>query len=458
MAIHEVRFTGGRTGDAPLTWGQKCIWAEAKWFAPEHVQFNMRQIIDIPEPTSLADVLVGLQVLLQRREPLRTIYPISAAGEPYQHVPAEGSIEVAEYSVPAGEAGSVAVDLAAEFQRKPFVLDDFPFRAAIVTSDGRPRYLVIAVFHMAADGWDMQNIARETERLLAAPAMAVDSTPLSSRMHPLDYAEHERGAAGRMVSERSMRYWRRQLVDAPVDMFRGRALAPEPSRFVEVYIESEALAVALYFLSRELRASQETVFLAIAAALLAGIGGEKKAFFLAWCHNRITPAEMNATGSVAQDSPITIDVTSADLRELVRRTWCAAVPAYAAAKHDPAQVAVAVAQIEQERERSVDLSCNINVMPLETSGIEPQIAGLDSRAALDLISSIRADTRIIRVLGTSQDRIGRRFYLRAHGSRKKVMTFLRADTAVLSRSEIISFLRDIEESSVRELACLLAGR
>ncbi|MFJ3640778.1 condensation domain-containing protein [Streptomyces sp. NPDC090108] len=444
MTYHEIRFTGNRTGDAPLTWGQQCIWDEAKWFAPHHEHFNLKAVIEVPEGVGLPGVLGALRDFIEDRESLRTTYPTDSQGVPYQHVPMGGSLSVVEESFPAEEARSAARALAERLQGTPFSLDEFPVRAGIIASGSSPRFLILVIFHLAADIWDMRNVVSEMKQLLASPDGARGT--VTARDHPFDEAQRAQEPRGRAVSERALKHWRAQLAHAPVDMLAGRAATPESSRFQEIYIGSEALSIAIHALARRLRVTPTVVFLAVASIAMGDLGGQSRAFFLLGCHNRFTARDRMATGTVSQDSPVTVDLSGGDFRKVVQRVWSAGLSAYASAKWDPTAVAAAVEEAERQRGERVDLSCNVNVdLEAGAGAAEPE-----SPAGAEFVQELRHRTRIVKELGTSQDRTGRRFFLRASTYSKEIIVSLRADTTVLSSSDIVKFLEDMEELAVRE--------
>ncbi|MEV0693851.1 condensation domain-containing protein [Streptomyces sp. NPDC050388] len=441
---HSVRFSGQRTGDAPLTWGQQWLWEEVEKFAPHHEHLNLSEVVDVPEGVSLPDVLTALQRLLEQWESVRTTYSVGPSGEPQQHVPSGGTLDVVERTARAEEARSAAHALAAALRSVPFPLDGFPIRAGVVTSEGCPRHLVIVIFHLATDGWDLRNLLAEIKQLLAAPG---EERTVAARIHPLDQSECQRGPEGRAVSERSLTYWKKQLLNAPADMFSGRAPVPESPRFQESYVESEALAVAIRDLSRHLKASPTVIFLALASVCLGRLTGEPRVLLLLGCHNRFSPSKRAATGPLYQDAPLTVDLAGADFQAVVRRTWRASLSAYSAAKWDPRLVEAAVQEVVRERGQSVDLSCNAIVMLEPHTGLPPSPSPADA----GFVEALRSRTRKLKMPGTAQDRTGRRFFLRAQNTSRAVLTSLRTDTTVLSGEDCAQFLDDVEELAVREL-------
>ncbi|MEW2085669.1 condensation domain-containing protein [Streptomyces sp. NPDC005283] len=446
--FHEVRFTGSRSGSAPLTWGQVCIWDEAKTFAPNHAHFNLCALVDVPESMTVPAALTALRTFLEGRESLRTRFSGAADGELHQYVPLEGRIQVTERQASSKDTRAAANALMTELHEVPFSLDGFPVSAGLITCEGRPRHIVLVVFHLAADGWDMANLAAELERLVATPAAGRE--PIPPRRHPLDQAAREQSVKGQAASQQSVRYWKSQLAAAPSDMFSGRTATPESPRFQEVYLESQALAAAIRALAGEFRVSPATVFLALASILLCRLSGESRSFFLLGCHNRVSQSDRQATGTFAQDAPFSVDVSDADLGEVVHRTFRATMAAYAAARWDPAHVEAAISEVTKQRGRQVDLSCNVNVTlgmgVLDTGPAEPISQG---NVTAEHVEALRSRTRITDRLGTAQDRVGRRFFLRAHDSGNAVVMSLRTDTSVLTSGDIIGFLKSVEDLAVR---------
>ncbi|WP_371600280.1 condensation domain-containing protein [Streptomyces sp. NBC_00564] len=440
---HSIRFSGQRTGDAPLTWGQQWLWEEVKKFAPRHEHLNLSEIVDVPEDVSLPEVLTALRKLLEQRESLRTTYSVGPSGEPRQHVPSGGTLDVVERTARTEEARSAAHALAAGLRSVPFSLDDFPIRAGVVTSELRPRHLVIVIFHLATDGWDLRNLLAEIRQSLAAPG---EERTVAARIHPLDQSERERGPEGQAVCERSIKYWKKQLINAPADIFSGRSPVPESPRFQEIYVDSEALSVALRDLSLHLKVSPTVIFLALSSICLGRLSGEPMSFFLLGCHNRFSPSDRAATGPLYQDAPLTVDLTGADFREVVRRTWRASLSAYSAAKWNPPLLEAAVKDIVRERGQDVDLSCNAIVILEPHTGLHPSPRPTDAEFIKDLSSR----TRKLKMPGTAQDRTGRRFFLRAQNTSHSVITSLRTDTTVLSSEESAQFLEEVEELAVQE--------
>ncbi|MFF8366976.1 condensation domain-containing protein [Rhodococcus erythropolis] len=442
--FHQVRFVGGRSGDAPLTWGQQCIWDEAKTFAPHHEHFNLSAMIDVPGGADLAHVLAALRELVEQRESLRTTYPLDLSGYPRQCVRSSGgTLDVVERAAGEDETRSEAVALTAELQRSPFSLDEIPIRAGIITSDGRPRHLILVIFHLATDLWDLRNIKRELKQLLAAP---LQKSTIPKRVHTLDQAASEQGPEGKAIAERSLRYWKSQLAAAPADMFTGRANDPDSLRFQETCVESPVLETAIRELSRHLKVSPTVIFLAIASILLGKLSEKSEVFFLLGCHNRFSENDRMVTGPFSQDTPMVVDLADADFQQVVRRIWYASLTAYAVAKWDPTRVAAAVEEATRERGSKVDLSCNVNVTLGKDSGLSASV----SRADAEYIENMRSKTRIIRLPGSSRDRAGRRFFLRAHNSSHAIVVRLRTDTSVVSTEEGVNFLEGVVEMAVQE--------
>ncbi|MET8756373.1 condensation domain-containing protein [Lentzea sp. NPDC004782] len=418
-----MRFSGLSARTSALTWGQRWIWDEAKWFAPRHEHFNMRLVVDVPETAGMPEVLDCVRVLLEARESLRTTFPLSADGVPFQNVVSTGRmrVEVRDAVDP--------VAFATELQRIPFATDELPVRFGVVTADRRPRHIVAVVFHLTADGWDIANLSTEIERFLASGIAPLE------RLQPVDQAEREAGA--KETSDRAIRYWKKQLAQAPAAVLPLGDAVPRTPRFQEVLFESDVMAAATYVLSQRLEVSQTAIFLALTAAQF---GGNPLCCFTVCCRNRLSPEEETATGTYVQDVPVTIDVSGPTFADLVRHTWRALLPAYAAGRYDPVDAAAAVEEAARERGTEIDLSRTVNVVLADVAPAVP-----------DDVGALRTRTRITTKPGRAQDRRGRRLYLRAHNYSGNVQVSLRFDTLVMSTSDAVSFLESMEQRAVDAL-------
>ncbi|MFJ8464547.1 condensation domain-containing protein [Streptomyces swartbergensis] len=447
--IHHVCFSGSRSGTAQLTWGQRWMWEEMAWFAPRHEHLKMQAVIDLPRQARLAKVLSSLRVLVERREPLRTTFPVSTSGEPHQALAARGELKVEEWSAPPGGSRVVAAQLAQQLGQDPFTVDELPLRAGVVTCNGTPSHVVLIVFHLATDAWDMGNLIDEL-RLLVSSGGAEDAVRAEDRLQPLDQAAYELTREGTRACQRSLEYWRSQLTRAPADMLPFRNSTPERQRFKEVTLESEALGLAVPILSQRLGVSQATVLLSVVAILLGLRSNQSTACLTLYCNNRFDARKRTAPGIFIQDVPVIIDLSDGSLRDIIRRTWRATLSAYMAGQYDPVRAHSLIEAVQHDRNTAIDLSCTVNVtLGMERSNADVPIVA--SHVTHELVEEASSRTRYGQSQTFHTDRPGRRFYLCADNYADHVRVSLRADTTVLSTVDVLDFLRDIEKVTIKVL-------
>ncbi|MFD0889811.1 hypothetical protein ACFQ08_35170, partial [Streptosporangium algeriense] len=71
----DIRFSGSRSGTAPLTWGQRAIWDAIRKTAPDDHYFNFGRVLAVPRrarPLTVARAAEVLGALVERHESLRT--------------------------------------------------------------------------------------------------------------------------------------------------------------------------------------------------------------------------------------------------------------------------------------------------------------------------------------------------------------------------------------------------
>jgi nonribosomal peptide synthetase CepC len=254
--------TAAADAPTPLTWAQREMWQAYREHGPSvtgTIPLAVRLHGDLDEQAlreALADVA-------DRHEPLRTVY-----GE-HDGVPVQ---TVLPGSAPGlGEAADLDAVLSV-----PFDLDDgVPWRTALIRHSPEEAALVIAVHHIAADGWSMGVLARDLSS--AYTARRAGQSP-RWRPLPLRYADfavwqHDllTGEDPAGVRANLENRWRTALdglaptprILAPTD---GQA-TPGTAGTVDVRIPAEVHEG----LTRVARGTGATLFMVLHAGLLAAL-------------------------------------------------------------------------------------------------------------------------------------------------------------------------------------------
>ncbi|NUP78232.1 MAG: hypothetical protein HOV96_11875 [Nonomuraea sp.] len=324
-----VEFTGSRSGDGPVTWGQRAIWRLTEWLPAGDPYFNMPWALPVHGKPGLPAVLAALARLLERHESLRTTW-LDVPGGLRQRVAGEGRLMVELIDAAGSRPRTLAGEIAAELAGKGFdYAGELPVRCSIVMDGGRPCAVAFAFTHMAVDGRALDVIAAEWPRLLSGE-------PLPAAPQPLDLAAEERSPDGVARGERALRYWRAALERMPRPLFAAPQGPPEEPRYVKLSMESATLGAAATALAARWGVSTGSVLLGAYAVLLSRLTGRETAAMQLIVGNRHDPRLAPMVATIVQDGIFVLDVKpGAPLAEAVRDAHRGVLAAYRHARYDP---------------------------------------------------------------------------------------------------------------------------
>ncbi|MFC4531515.1 amino acid adenylation domain-containing protein [Sphaerisporangium dianthi] len=248
----------------PLSHAQERLWF-LEQFAPGTTQLTIPLRLRLRGPLDsgrLADALAGVAAA---HDALRTRYPATWDGRPEAVTDDGATLSLTVRDAP-GEAAAKA--LAEEFLAVPFDLATGPVaRALLVRLADEDHVLVIAVHHIAADGWSAELLVGE---VLSRYDGAVPAAP---EVGYGDYAAWQRGLA---PPQGDLAFWRERLAGLePLDLPTDRPRPPERTYAgaAHAFPLGPELAGALTRLGREHRATPYMTVLAGLAALLGRYAG-----------------------------------------------------------------------------------------------------------------------------------------------------------------------------------------
>ncbi|MFE5792226.1 condensation domain-containing protein [Streptomyces sp. NPDC056503] len=445
----DVSFAAGRSGDAPLTWGQRALWHAIGRTAPNDHYFNLGRVLPLADrgaPVDTDRLRTALSALLVRHEALRTRV-VAEDGEPAQRLFAEGRAPLVVRDAPDPDrAAETAAALLAELSGHRFAYaEEWPVRLGAVRSGGRITHAVLALCHLAADGHAAEVLVRDL-RLLVRRGAAGPASPET----PLALARHQHGPAGRRASEAALAHWERGLAQVPPTMFAERVAEPLRPRFWTGRLVSTALPRAVDAVAVAHRVSGSTVLLTAAAALVAAGQGHRAAAVMPIAGNRAAEGRRTLVSTLSQDALFVLELPEDPSGEtvftdLLAAAWPAALAGYRAAAYDPVGWDALLERAARDRGTEVHPYCCFNDMRL----VERGAATGPAPGAAELAELRR---RTILDFPATQERVACRYCLHLTGDAAALTVTLTADTAYLPPEAIHAHLRGIEEVVVASAA------
>ncbi|MEH0581032.1 condensation domain-containing protein [Streptomyces sp. B21-108] len=352
-----AKFSGCQERHGALTLAQAQVLLCTAEEEPAEV--NLHAVSKLLPALNVERITVMLGALLERHESLRTVY--SAAPEPYQKICGAGEVPVTVHAA-EGDPATFAHALGARLRAVPFDPGvDWPLRVAVVTADGAPAYLVLAVCHVALDAAALALLLREWLTLQAGQEL-----PEAAEVRPVDLAVIEASPEGRRRSADSLRYWEGQLRSTPQAMLTlpaapSSAAAPSvPTSIRRLRIRSHSAAEALGVLAERTRTSRSRIVLTALCALTAHLAGQRRAVAVTISGNRRLPGLTDYVGTVAQDALLSVDTSETTFDGLVHRVRKSAELAYANSWFDATELRKTIWRVACERGTSFARDCVFN--------------------------------------------------------------------------------------------------
>ena len=201
----------------PLSFGQRQLWL-LEQLAPGLPLYNLAAAVELAGPLDGAALAAALYGVLARHAALRTRLVVEA-GEPRQvegEPPPRPLPTVDLTALPEERRETEAASLRESEAARPFDLARGPLlRAALVRLAPHPHRLLLALHHIASDGWAVGILVRELAALYAA---GVEGRPAALPALPVQYADYAVYQRRRLAGERLAElvpYWRGRLAEPP---------------------------------------------------------------------------------------------------------------------------------------------------------------------------------------------------------------------------------------------------
>jgi amino acid adenylation domain-containing protein len=198
-----------RSSTSPLSYSQRSLWfvnQEDLASAAYNVSFSSRIISALDVPA----LQQALQALVDRHASLRTTFPIEH-GLPVQRV-AGAAPAVLELHDAAGWSEATLLDRVTADYRRPFDLVTGPvFRTSLFSRAPDDHVLVLAVHHIAADGWSTLRLVEELRAFYAEATGGPVAMVARPTIEYTDYSHWQAQTLAGPEGERLAQYWTRQL-------------------------------------------------------------------------------------------------------------------------------------------------------------------------------------------------------------------------------------------------------
>ncbi|MFB7874183.1 condensation domain-containing protein [Nocardia sp. NPDC056064] len=326
-----------RPAHVPLAPAQERMWHAAR--LGRSADWNVARAMRLRGTgIDVAALRSALELLVLRHEPLRTRYPMTAAG-PAQVVadPAALDLDVAERAVTEAELAATIADLAG---RAFDLTRDLPVRARVLVLGPDEVVLVLVVHHISVDGRSMGPLIRDlvTAYLACRAGTAPAWAPLPFSY--IDYTLWKHDRLGDFTDEWSrathqLRYWANALAGrpAPLRLPAREHLSPpaDPAAGALIALSFDARThVGLLRLAQDGRASLFMVLQAAFAVTVGAFAGSADVTVATAVSGREHRLLDELVGNFSDDVLMRVRLDrAADVEELLEQVRRVALAAYA---------------------------------------------------------------------------------------------------------------------------------
>jgi hypothetical protein len=415
------------------------MWRAVSLRAPQTEHLNLSFSVSVPHGQDVDGALAAIKELVSRHEALRTRFYLDDSGAPRQIVASREEVRVEVREEGDGEPDEVARKVRKELSSVPFAVQQTASRFAIVTTHGRPTFVVLVVFHVAADGWTLRRLKDE---LLAILQTAPGDTPVLPRVVQVsERIAYECSTGGVDLARTSLRYWEQELQKFPAPDFLDCTYPADSPRYREILMYSRALRQATALLARRFGVGVPAIFMGLTASVLSDLSGKAESGFLVFSHNRYTRRSKDTSCTLVQNFPVAIRTDDSLPGKLCQRIQSTAAEGMFCGQYDPEAVAELLTSMATAAGHPVDTSCAINIDPdsgSDASGIQTAVGG---EAAAQLRELSRS-TRFADGVAVAHEDMS--FYLHARHRGEESVVSLRTDTCRIPLVGITAFLQRLE--------------
>ncbi|MFC4029959.1 condensation domain-containing protein [Streptomyces polygonati] len=436
--------SAARSGRAPATWGQQAIWDAVLVLGHDAAFYNVRVGFELPSPRPRAAVLEALAHAAQLHESLRTRLQPETSGGLTQILDAAGRFPVTVRTSAREDTERVGAELLAELAGLPFdCAKEWPLRIGLVEADGLVRHYAMVLSHTAVDGGGLRRLARDVVMMLdgVSPQRLRELFPATQ---PLDEAAYQQSERGRKRDAASRRYWITKLSEGPRTLFPPRGEQAADPRSPYAMLHSPALLPAVDHVAAARGVSGSSVLLAAAAQQTARLSRSAEPLLQVVVSNRFLPGMSQTITTVAQEGLFQLRTGYEDFGALVRWVQTGALSAYRYASYDKRLLDRDIEELRGRLPDMADHSCFYNdtrepelFRPAAEDGEAPPLARARERTRLVWPDEFSPRANVS-------------FAVNVNDEPGEVKLAITADTSLISREEMESFLLGMEETVVED--------
>lgn len=333
----------------PVTFGQLWVMRSLQRVGPDGwADANMVEVFPVHPSATAAQVVDAWFELVRIHESLRTVYQINRA-VPTQIVRAvrRHDLKVVELPEATEEAAaSAATDWASE----PILIEEeLPWRAFLGVCQGRLRFLVVVIHHIAVDDAALRILRADLGRVLRTGASSCAAT------QPRGLAEEQRGDRARRES--TMAYWTNAWHQFNEDD-RGRV--DEGDRFGAALCSTPALRAGER-IADELGISFQAVLLGVACLILMRYKNRDSVTLGLMVSNRFTQRWTTLVSSMVQLAPVTvISAQESSVGDFLRGVYLSGSEAYSHGSYDVDELRNELTELGHANPEPMSFDCLFN--------------------------------------------------------------------------------------------------
>jgi hypothetical protein len=232
----------------PLSFAQERLWFMEQFENGESAAYNIADVFRIRGELDTTALRASLNALAKRHPSLRTVFKM-VDGVPYQSILDDVDIELellqcpSAGAAPAGGLSPAVRKLVASRAVRPFDLESGPLlRAALISSAGDERVLLIVQHHIVSDGWSIGVLCNELAKIYGGILSGTTADLPELPVAYTDFSASQRDWLQGDVLKQQLDFWRAALVDYQEVSFPLEQPRPGEQDFLGDHVEFEVPA------------------------------------------------------------------------------------------------------------------------------------------------------------------------------------------------------------------------